>query len=1009
MKNILIKLASILTVTCFAGIPAAHAAQVVFLDFDSGTDGAIVYSGAMRNSIEALMEGHYADFDVSMTQVLPGGSFSTITFNSGGAGGLAEQIDFRNVDANDTAVVNIDGLGLVAEADIVSASAIIGSHELGHLLGLRHGDSFGPIGLGRSSTGTPAAAWYDPAYPGPATADETTDHIMASPASVGSSVGDATTPSWFSERSAIKLSNNEQGTLQNHSAPATFLFPDELVVPNTIVSGDNAGELFAVKSFTATGTISAGNESDLFVFDGVAGERYSIEVISNAIDQRVTEFDTLLIALDANPPNDPLNYYGVDSFNDDEFETADSIIIDLVIPADGSYALLVRETFAVAEPSTGGYELFGYTLRLNAAPVAVDDMYATLEDTIRVVGKVGGVLANDTDADGDPLTAVLDSDVSNGTLVFNDDGSFSYDPDPNYCGADNFTYHANDKFADSNIATVMITVFCVNDAPVAVDNNYTENEDTLLSGNVIIDNTGEGVDFDVDGDVLSIESNTDVSHGTLVLNSDGSFTYDPNLNYCGPDSFDYVITDFVPITGPPLTSNTATVSITVTCVNDPPEVTSVVELAQTSDYSDFIGTVVITVEDVDDTSTTLAESNEPPLSAAGLSLTSTGCTVVVTESPDEDGSVCTWDYDGQVLDPGFDPVDPGDNVNAILFTPSDADGAGTVTGTHTLTIQAEDAIADLDEDNPVAVQVEEEGGDSGVFSLFFSAWEKSDPDYPHDGTAEFGDLNNAQGFITLNPVGPGGPITVMCIKLDPLPVYPGEGYGQVILFECIFDEVPVNTYEVLAEVDGLTDTTIYYAGFDEGVLVIYDPSLGFVTGGGWLYWPGTCDEIEEGVCDENGYPGDKTNFGFNMKYNKGKKKNPKGSLLLMRHTETDENYKVKSNALNGLAIGDGEDGAGEYGWSAFSGKSTFRSPGAENEGNHPFLVYIEDHNDQGCNQDPNDEFWIEVKDKDGMVVLEINGPESDPAGEDTATDGDDEPIECGNIYVPHQNNGNGKP
>ena len=141
MKNILIRLASILTVTCFAGITTAHAAQVVFLDFDSGSDGAIVYSGAMRDQIEALMEGHYADFDIIVTQVAPGaGDFSTVTFNAGGAGGLASQVDFRNTDMNDTAVVNIDSFGLATTADIVSASAIIGSHEFGHLLGLRHGD-----------------------------------------------------------------------------------------------------------------------------------------------------------------------------------------------------------------------------------------------------------------------------------------------------------------------------------------------------------------------------------------------------------------------------------------------------------------------------------------------------------------------------------------------------------------------------------------------------------------------------------------------------------------------------------------------------------------------------------------------------------------------------------------------------------------------------------------------------------------------------------------------------
>lgn len=639
----------------------------------------------------------------------------------------------------------------------------------------------------------------------------------------------------------------------------------------------------------------------------------------------------------------------------------------------------------------------------NTPPVAEDDNYDAVEDILLSI-PAQGVLANDSDADGDPLTAVEDSTTSDGSLTLNSDGSFTYDPNPNFCGEDSFTYHANDGLEDSNTATVTIDVACVNDAPVAVDNNYTHDEDTQLTGNVITDFTDEGVDSDADGDGLSIFSHSDVTHGVLVVNLDGSFTYDPNQDYCGPDSFTYVITDDPPATPPPLTSNTATVTITVTCVNDPPEVTSVVASSQTSDYSDFIGTLSITVEDVDDTSTMLAESNEPPDSTASLALTSTGCTVVISESPSEDGSVCTWDYDGQVLD-------PGDNAYAILFTPSDADGLGTVTGTHTLTIQPEDATVMLDANNSIAIQVGEDGGDSDVFSLFFSAWETSNPDDPNNGTPEFGDLNKASGFITLTPVGPGGPLTVECAKLDPLPLYPAQGYGQVILFECIFDEVPVNTYEVLAEIDGQSDKTIYYYGSDEGVLVIYDPSLGFVTGGGWFYWPGSCEEIVEGVCDEAGYPGDKTNFGFNIKYNKGKKNKPQGSLLLMRHTITDENYKVKSNALEGLSIGDGTDTDGDYGWAALVGKSTFREPGLDTEGNYPFLMYIEDHGEQGCNQDPTDEFWIRVEDKDGIVVLEVNGPGSDPAGPDAATDGEDEPIECGNIIVPHKpgGEGNGKP
>ena len=154
---------------------------------------------------------------------------------------------------------------------------------------------------------------------------------------------------------------------------------------------------------------------------------------------------------------------------------------------------------------------------------------------------------------------------------------------------------ANGGIDTSEPDTFIISVGRVNDAPVAVNNNYTLDEDTGLAGNVISDDTGEGVDFDIDGDTMSMASHTGVEHGTLVFSPDnsGAFTYEPNEDYCGPDSFTYVITDDPPITPDPgpLQSEPATVYIFVTCVNDPPEVKNVMPAAQTTDYSDFIGTV----------------------------------------------------------------------------------------------------------------------------------------------------------------------------------------------------------------------------------------------------------------------------------------------------------------------------------------------------------------------------------------------------------------------------------
>ena len=101
----------------------------------------------------------------------------------------------------------------------------------------------------------------------------------------------------------------------------------------------------------------------------------------------------------------------------------------------------------------------------NIIPVATNDSYTTEEDQKLDIDKNSGTLSNDTDANGDDLTAILVSDVSNGTLTFNSDGSFSYTPNADYNGSDSFTYKANDGIDDSNTATVTITVTAVNDAP----------------------------------------------------------------------------------------------------------------------------------------------------------------------------------------------------------------------------------------------------------------------------------------------------------------------------------------------------------------------------------------------------------------------------------------------------------------------------------------------------------------------------------------------------------------
>lgn len=116
----------------------------------------------------------------------------------------------------------------------------------------------------------------------------------------------------------------------------------------------------------------------------------------------------------------------------------------------------------------------------NTAPVAVDDgTYGATEDTQLTVPATG-VLANDTDAQSDPLSAVLVAQAAHGTVALAANGGFTYQPAANYCGSDEFTYRASDGIAQSVAAAVArIAVTCVNDAPVASDAVFALAENSI--------------------------------------------------------------------------------------------------------------------------------------------------------------------------------------------------------------------------------------------------------------------------------------------------------------------------------------------------------------------------------------------------------------------------------------------------------------------------------------------------------------------------------------------------
>lgn len=205
----------------------------------------------------------------------------------------------------------------------------------------------------------------------------------------------------------------------------------------------------------------------------------------------------------------------------------------------------------------GPFEVSGPVEPLNGAPIAVDDAYVAVEDTLLIVA-APGVLANDSDPDGDSLTTAKRSFQSdNGTVTIKSDGSFTYTPNADFNGTDSFTYIAGDGQALDS-ATVTITVTPVKDAPVATNDSYYG----IVAGvPFVVPAPGVlGVlanDKDADGDALTAIPVSPPANGQVALQADGGFTYTANAGFSGTDTFTYKANDTVH------DSNIATVSLFV--------------------------------------------------------------------------------------------------------------------------------------------------------------------------------------------------------------------------------------------------------------------------------------------------------------------------------------------------------------------------------------------------------------------------------------------------------------
>lgn len=185
----------------------------------------------------------------------------------------------------------------------------------------------------------------------------------------------------------------------------------------------------------------------------------------------------------------------------------------------------------------------------DSPPVAYNQAVNGTEDT------VSAIVLQASDADGDALSYAIVTQPQHGALS-GSGANRTYTPAANFNGTDSFTFQASDGQATSNIATVTIQIASANDPPIAYGQTVNATEDT--AANIVLQAS------DADGDALTYSIVTQPQHGH-VGGSGVYWTYQPNANYNGADSFTFIANDGK------ATSNVATVSIVVASVNDPPQ------------------------------------------------------------------------------------------------------------------------------------------------------------------------------------------------------------------------------------------------------------------------------------------------------------------------------------------------------------------------------------------------------------------------------------------------------
>jgi hypothetical protein len=338
-------------------------------------------------------------------------------------------------------------------------------------------------------------------------------------------------------------------------------------------------------------------------------------------------------------------------------------------PAANAYGSTSVEIYVTDNGGTGNggantsaTHTFNITITAeNEAPVAVDDEITVAEDSPTAV--TAQILGNDTDVDGnDLIVSAVDDSGSIGQVTL-DTGVVTYTPDPEWCGADAFDYTVSDGLLD-DIGTVLVTVDCVNDEPVAVDDiaSGTEDTDVVVAKAALVGN-----DTDPDGPPLSVAVVGNPVHGTVAI-SGPDVIFTPAADYCGTASFEYTVSDGD-------LSDVGLVDITLDCVaDDPVAVDDAIQLDEDTPTDFSIATDLLADDSDPDGDTVILDGFAQP--ANGM-VDITGD--VLTYTPDENAcGADSFTYDIVDGNGGMDTGTVDVTVTCVNDAPEAVDDNGSI-------------------------------------------------------------------------------------------------------------------------------------------------------------------------------------------------------------------------------------------------------------------------------------------------------------------------------------------